>query len=98
MPNESVISVPKKTKIYVCHDKPCSKKKQRLRKIMSLFPMAKKTKCLGVCKGPVVLVVKEKERFYCKRIRKKKHRDMLWDFVTLDLRDKRLKYKHKKRS
>ena len=96
MPNDSIVSIPKKTKIYVCHDKPCSKKKRRLKKIMSLFPMAKKTKCLGVCKGPVVLVVKNNQKFYCKRIRKKKHRDTLWNFVAFGILDKNLKYKTKK--
>ena len=96
MPNDSIVSIPKKTKIYVCHDKPCSKKKQRLKKIMSRFPMAKKTKCLGICKGPVVLVVKDKQKFYCKRIRKKKHRNILWKFVALGMLDKNLKFKTKK--
>ena len=97
MPNESIVSIPKKTQIFVCHGKPCSKKKHRLQKLMSLFPMAKKTKCMGVCKGPVVLVVKNKERFYCKQIRKKKHRTMLWDFVVLGHRDSKLKYKRKRK-
>lgn len=59
--------------------------------------MAKKTKCMGLCKGPVVLVIKDKERFYCKQIKKKKHRSMLWDFVVLGRRNKKLKYKHKKK-
>ena len=97
MPNQSAISIPKTTQIFVCHAKPCSKKKHRLKKLMSLFPMAKKTKCMGVCKGPVVLVVKDKEKFYCKKIRKNKHRKMLWDFVVLGSRDKSLKYKRKRK-
>tara|TARA_B100000683_G_C12148312_1_gene414868 strand:+ start:131 stop:427 length:297 start_codon:yes stop_codon:yes gene_type:complete len=97
MPNESVISIPKKTKLFICNDKPCSKKKYRIKKLMEMFPMAKKTKCMGVCKGPVVLVVKDKERFYCKQIKKKKHRSMLWDFIFLGTRDNKLKYKRKRK-
>ena len=94
MPNEPGISFPKTTRLFICHDKPCSKK-NRLKNLMSLFPMANKTKCMGVCKGPVVLVIKNKERFFCKNIKKKKHRSMLWDFVVFGTKHKKLKYKKK---
>ena len=97
MPNQSVISVPKKTKIFFCHDKPCSKKRHRLKKLMSLFPMAKRSKVCRSMQGPVVLVVKDKERFYCKQIKKKKGRNNLWDFIVLGVHDKKAKYKRKKK-
>jgi|GEM_PF-5186545 len=81
--------------IFICHDKPCAKKKSRLKKLMKLFPMAKPTKCMGVCKGPVVLVKKEKQKYYFKKIRKKKDRNRLWDFILFNKRDKKLRYKIK---
>lgn len=58
--------------------------------------MAKKTKCMDICKGPVVLVVKEKRKYYCKKIKKEKHRIRLRDFVQLGALHPKLKYKLKK--
>ena len=97
MPKDVVIPVAKKTQVFICHDKPCSKNKHRLKKLISLFPMAKKTKCMGVCKGPVVLVVKDKKQYYYKKIKKKKHRNLLWEFVNFDLQNTKLRYKSKKK-
>ena len=79
--------------IYVCHDKPCAKKRRRVQKIMNLFPNAKKTKCMSVCKGPVVLFKKNKNKYYCMKIRKKKDRQRLWDFIVSGVRSEKLKFK-----
>ena len=79
--------------IYVCHDKPCAKKKKRIRKLRKLFPSVKKTKCMGVCKGPVVLIKKKKKKYYCTKIRKKKDRQRLWDFVVSGIKSKKMKIK-----
>ena len=97
MPKDVVTSIPKGTQVFICHEKPCSKNKRRLKKLRDLFPMARQTKCMGVCKGPVVLVVKETQRYYCKKIKKKKHRNLLWEFVHFDFRSTKLRYKVKKR-
>jgi hypothetical protein len=48
---------------------------------------------MGVCKGPVVLVVKDKKQYYCKNIKKKKHRTRLWEFVNFDIQKTKLRYK-----
>lgn len=91
MKDNTSILIPNDTKVYVCHDRPCAKKKKRMKKLLTLFPMARKTKCMGICKGPVVLVKKKSERFYCTRIRKKKDRKRLLDFILFGIKDKKLK-------
>jgi hypothetical protein len=96
MPKDVVISSPKRTQVFICHGKPCSKNKKRLNKLTLLFPMARKTKCMGVCKGPVVLVVKDKKQYFCKNIKKKKHRTRLWEFVNFDIQKTKLRYKLKR--
>ena len=48
---------------------------------------------MGVCKGPVVLVVKDKKQYYCREIKKKKHRNLLWEFVNFDTQKTKLKHK-----
>ena len=79
--------------VYVCTDKPCSQKKKRIKKLLKLFPSAKKTKCMGVCNGPVVLIKKEKKKYYCRKIRKKQDRQRLWDFVVSGVKSKKIKIK-----
>ena len=96
MLKDITISIPKRTQIFICYDKPCSKNKNRLKKLRNLLPMAKKTKCMDICKGPVVLVVKDKNKYYCKKIKKEKHRIRLRDFILLGVVHPRLKYKLKK--
>ena len=92
MNDDTSLLLSKHVKIYVCHDKPCGKKKKRLKKILELFPMARKTKCMGICKGPVVLLKKDKKKYYCTRIRKKKDRARLLNFISSGIKDKKLKF------
>ena len=42
--------------IYICHGKSCKKRKTQHQQVCAQFPNATPIKCIGVCKGPVVLI------------------------------------------
>ena len=84
--------------IYICHGKQCRKSKQSHRKLCDQFPSAKSIRCVGICKGPVVLVTKgesKKSLTFFKKVRKPKtikklEQFMLWDRLGSKLRKKTL--------
>ena len=97
MSKQSIIVEQKNdTEVFICHGKSCSKNKNTLQRLSKIFPSAKKVKCLKVCKGPVVLVKKEKGNFLFKRIKKMEDRLLLWEFIKLNKTTKKLKFKKKK--
>jgi hypothetical protein len=71
--------------VQLCIGSDCRKKRRRIRKLRTLLQEllpVKKVKCQDVCSGPVVVVRRAHERFWFKKIRNKKSRRELVDFLT----------------
>ena len=80
------------SKVYICQGKSCRKNKSKYQKLLTLFPAARETKCMGICKGPVVMIKKGNIKYFFKKIKKKKDRRYLLDFLTKDVLNKKMKY------
>ena len=79
------------SRIVLCYGKSCRKRKKSHKKLMALLPSAKKGKCMGLCKGPIVLVKDKKQSFLFYKLRKKKDRIRLEKFLLTGKRSKKLK-------
>ena len=54
---------------------------KKLRAMLAEFVDVKTAKCQDICKGPVVVVVREEERYWFKKIGNKKARRQLLRFL-----------------
>ena len=70
--------------VQLCIGSDCRKKPKRVRKLRALLkgvvPL-RKVKCQDICSGPVVVVRRSHERLWFKKVRNKKVRRQLMDFV-----------------
>jgi len=70
--------------VQLCIGSDCRKKRKRIRKLTELFsdvaPL-KTVKCQDICSGPVVIVRRSQELFWFKKLRNKKSRRHLLEFV-----------------
>ena len=84
--------------IHICHGKACRKSKEKHQQLCAQFPNATPIKCIGVCKGPVVLItegLKTPKQTVFQKIRKaetqlKLERFIRWGELSPTLQKKQL--------
>ena len=84
------------SKVAICHGKHCKKSKQSHQRLCAQFPDASAIRCIGVCKGPVVVVTKEHPKqalTIFKKVRSRKALKRLDHFMMWDRLNSKLKKK-----
>ena len=69
---------------HLCTGSACRKKKKRLKKLRAVladFVGGGMVKCQDVCKGPVVVVVRDQEKYWFKKVGNKKARRQIVNFI-----------------
>jgi len=84
--------------VAVCKGPDCRKHKTRIKKLVQALEgdcEVGRTKCLDLCKGPVVCVTRDKKRHIFSKLRGEKLREDLRQFVRTGRLSNRLKKRRK---